>query len=414
VLGVPSGLQAGDHLVAIEGISLDQKFLSGVLFRLQPSWQAGKTVQYTVQRAGQDVDLQVPLVRWDITLFQRVIGSPRDLIYSLSYLLLLGTGLVAFLKRPDIPAARAILLLGAGWMSMHLTMDLVPLTVHDDIFPFAAYGGQFLIGAAFTILIPPAFIRFALVFPHPKPMLERRPWLAFLPFLVGIGVIVAFLSGAFVFGFLWTGFSVILSIGILIHNAFTMRDAVSQAQLRWGLGGMILGLGIFLTAFFPLFVSFSPAVENFMNTISPLGFGVIGVTLGVAVLRYRLFDIDFFIRRTLQYTLLTGLLALIYFGGVLLFQEIFGRLTGERNSSLVTVLSTLAIAFLFNPLRIRVQRLIDRQFYRSKYQAEQTLAAFSAMVRDEVNMDRLTNDLLDVVEETVQPTYAILWLREDK
>ena len=69
VLGIPSGLQAGDHLVAIEGISLDQKFLSGVLFRLQPSWQAGKTVQYTVQRAGQDVDLQVPLVRWDITLF---------------------------------------------------------------------------------------------------------------------------------------------------------------------------------------------------------------------------------------------------------------------------------------------------------------------------------------------------------
>ena len=89
---------------------------------------------------------------------------------------------------------------------MHLTMDLVPLTVHDHVFPIAAYGGQFLIGAAFTILIPPAFIRFALVFPHPKPILTRRPWLAYLPYLVGIGVVYAFLSGAFVYGFCGPGF----------------------------------------------------------------------------------------------------------------------------------------------------------------------------------------------------------------
>ena len=110
VLGIPSGLQAGDHLVAIEGISLDQKFLSTALFGLPPVWQAGKTVQYTVLRADQSVELQVPLVRWKTTLFQRAIGSPRAIIYSLSYFLLLGTGLVAFFKRPDIPAARAILL----------------------------------------------------------------------------------------------------------------------------------------------------------------------------------------------------------------------------------------------------------------------------------------------------------------
>ena len=117
--------------------------------------------------------------------------------------------------------------------------------------------------------------------------------------------------------------------------------------------------------------------------------------------------------RFLQYALLTGLLVLVYFGSVILLQTLVENLTGEQ-TPLVIVLSTLAIAALFNPLRVRVQDFIDRRFYRKKYDAEQTLAQFAATARDEVDMDKLTDPLLDVVEETLQPERASLWLKSNR
>ncbi|GAB4577592.1 MAG: hypothetical protein Fur0022_03230 [Anaerolineales bacterium] len=140
----------------------------------------------------------------------------------------------------------------------------------------------------------------------------------------------------------------------------------------------------------------------------------IPVSIGVAILRSRLWDIDVLIRRTLQYTLLTGLLALTYFGGVVLLQSGFRTLTGQTNTPLITVLSTLAIAALFNPLRRRVQDFIDRRFYRKKYNAERALAQFAVIARDEVDMDKLTAALIGVVNETVQPERVSLWLKTEK
>ena len=133
------------------------------------------------------------------------------------------------------------------------------------------------------------------------------------------------------------------------------------------------------------------------------------IALGNAVLRYRLYDIDFIIRRTLQYALLTGLLVLIYFTIVILFQNLLENLTGDQ-SQVGIVISTLAIAALFNPLRLRVQEVIDRLFYRKRYDAELALSKFSATARDEVDRDRLSIALLAVVEETMQPESASLWL----
>jgi hypothetical protein len=132
------------------------------------------------------------------------------------------------------------------------------------------------------------------------------------------------------------------------------------------------------------------------------------------MMRYRLWDIDLLIRRTLQYTLLTGLLAMTYFGGVVVLQAILSPLTGEANSPLVTAVTTLGIAALFTPLRNRVQDFIDRRFFRKKYNAEQTLANFAAIARDEVDMDKLTSALLEVVEETMQPEKVTLWLKPGK
>jgi hypothetical protein len=128
-------------------------------------------------------------------------------------------------------------------------------------------------------------------------------------------------------------------------------------------------------------------------------------------MRYRLWDIDLIIRKTLIYTVVTGLLALVYFGIVLLLQAMFSAL-GFDKSPAALVISTLASATLFNPLRRRVQEAIDHRFYRRKYDAQKAVAAFAEKSRDEVDIDRLNLHLLAVIRETVQPRDVSIWVRE--
>jgi hypothetical protein len=144
-----------------------------------------------------------------------------------------------------------------------------------------------------------------------------------------------------------------------------------------------------------------------------LAVGSVGVpiSMGVAILRYRLYDIDILINRTLVYGSLTLLLAAVYFGGVTLTEAIFRTLTGqEEQPQLAIVVSTLVIAALFIPLRRRIQSFIDRHFYRRKYDAGKTLEAFSAKLREETDLDTLNNELVGVVRETMQPAHVSLWL----
>ena len=131
--------------------------------------------------------------------------------------------------------------------------------------------------------------------------------------------------------------------------------------------------------------------------------------MGIAILKYRLYDIDLLINRTLVYGSLTVMLALLYFGGVSAIQALFGALTGqEEQPQLALVVSTLVIAALFNPLRRRIQSFIDRSFYRRKYDASKTLEAFSAKLRDETDLDALRDDLVGIVAETMQPAHVSL------
>jgi hypothetical protein len=139
---------------------------------------------------------------------------------------------------------------------------------------------------------------------------------------------------------------------------------------------------------------------------------MIPLSIGIAMLRSRLFDIDVVINRTLVYGSLTLMLVLVYFGGVTATQALFSALTGQqRLPQLAVVVSTLAIAALFNPLRRRVQAFIDRRFYRRKYDARKTLEAFTSRLREETDLNALGDDLVGVVRETIQPAHASLWLR---
>jgi hypothetical protein len=250
-----------------------------------------------------------------------------------------------------------------------------------------------------------------MVFPRPKPLVLRRPWLAWTP--AGVGLVLFVLAPGSSLGWFWFLAALLLMLALLAHSAITMRDAVSRAQLTWGLGGLMAGFGIL--AFMLLagtFTLIQGLNQDHFDVASVLAFGLIDLSLGVAITRYRLFDIDVIIRRTLVYAVLTGVLAVAYLGSVLVLQSVFQAVTGEGQSPLVVVLSTLAIAALFGPVRGRVQAGIDRRFFRRKYDAARTLAAFGAQARDEVDLDHLSSHLIGVVQETMQPESVGLWLKE--
>jgi hypothetical protein len=215
----------------------------------------------------------------------------------------------------------------------------------------------------------------------------------------------------------WTGTMVMLAASAvgLIHSAFAQKDAVSQAQLRWAVGGVTLGIGVSLLTFLPAFDLVGGLLAEIFGSGDAIGFSIVGISLSIAILRYRLFDIDVIIRRTLVYSLLTATLALVYFGGVLILQQIFSLVSGGAGPSpMAVVVSTLTIAALFTPLRKRIQAGIDRRFYRRKYDAERILERFGTTLRDEVDVDQLSEHLVTVVRETMQPESVNLWLQRTK
>jgi hypothetical protein len=190
---------------------------------------------------------------------------------------------------------------------------------------------------------------------------------------------------------------------------------VERQQIKWLL---YAGAIFFVGPTFQITVSYVVRVEgswaswvgNILGVVSGLG---VPVAIGFAILRYRLYDIDRIINRTLVYGSLTATLVALYFGGIVLSQRVFVLLIGQQ-STLAVVASTLLIAALFTPLRRRIQSFIDRRFYRRKYDARKTLEAFASKLRDETDLEALNNELVGVVRETMQPAHVSLWLRPDK
>ena len=197
----------------------------------------------------------------------------------------------------------------------------------------------------------------------------------------------------------------IIGAGASVVMRFRRSRGAERQQMKWFAYAVVPMLLIPTDGFLP-------------GIISSVALGVVLIGLptaiGIAVLRYRLYEIDIIINRTLVYGSLTALLAAVYFGGVAMTQVILRAITGQgEQPQLAIVVSTLVIAALFNPLRRRIQSFIDRRFYRRKYDARKTLAAFSARLRDETDLEALSGDLVGVVAETMQPTHVSLWLRPE-
>jgi hypothetical protein len=206
------------------------------------------------------------------------------------------------------------------------------------------------------------------------------------------------------------------ALGILsqIYRYRKVSNAIQRQQTKWIVLGLVcmfsaaMAWVIFAEAF-PLDHGPARLAFNFSLILQYTVTYLFPVAVFISIMRYRLWDIDVIIRRTLVYGALTILLALVYFGSVVILQALFTTLIGEQ-SALAIVLSTLGIAALFTPLRGRLQEIIDRRFYRRKYDAEQVLAVFAQRAQQETDLGALTNGLIEVVQETMQPQGLSLWI----
>jgi hypothetical protein len=200
--------------------------------------------------------------------------------------------------------------------------------------------------------------------------------------------------------------SMVASAASLIVRLRRTRGEQRQ-QIKWlAYAGAVLVVAIGVGA---LTIPWSVPASILIMSVAMLG---VPVFTGIAIVKHRLYDIDIVINRTIVYAILSATLAAVYFGGIVVLQRVFTAITGQDKLPQVAIVaSTLAIAALFDPLRRRIQSFIDRRFYRRKYDARKTLEAFSTTLRDETDLAALSDDLLEVVRETVQPAHVTLWLR---
>jgi hypothetical protein len=373
-------------------------------------------------------------------------GDSAVLIFVLPFLAFPLVGALIASRRRNNPIGWICLAVGIFWMLANLSSGygLYGLVVRPGSVPFpAAIGslGEWMWAPAVGLL----GIYLILLFPDGR--LPSRRWrpLAWLS-----GAVIVLMSVGSVLtpgpmeslpgirnpfgleGHPWVGDATqgvalllplcFLASALSLVLRFLRSGGEEREQIKWlAFAASILGLG------FSAYVIPGPGSilpddaggvdrlwENLLEDAVTLSGAGIPVAIGFAVLKYRLYDIDVVINRTLVYGSLTVMLVAIYFGGVTATQSVFRAVTGqEEQPQLAIVVSTLVIAALFNPLRRRTQSFMDRRFYRRKYDARKTLEAFSAKLRDETDLEALNNELVGVVRETMQPAHVSLWLRPD-
>jgi hypothetical protein len=244
------------------------------------------------------------------------------------------------------------------------------------------------------------------------------PWTRWL-ILLSIPLTVAILYLPPLYSWSLMGMIVLGAMYAQIHRYRHVSTPTQRQQTKWVLFGFLLWLVLTGILGVPYSIEMSlPAGSPlpWWTLVSSAGWWValtiVPLSLSIGVLRYRLYDIDIIINRTLVYGSLTATLVVLYFGGIVVLQRVFVLLTGEQ-STLAVVASTLLIAALFTPLRRRIQSFIDRRFYRRKYDARKTLEAFSTKLKNETDLEALNNDLVGVVRETMQPAHVSVWLRPE-
>ena len=326
--------------------------------------------------------------------------------------------LVIFWRRSYDPVALLVATMLVLWGPLNGLFVLTPSATEGK------YGLlQTVLGLTLTYIGYITWMLFFYLFPSGRFVPRWTRWLALLYGVAffGLWTFTPFgpdswpplLFGAAVFS-VWGSF-----LGAQVYRYALVSDRTERQQTKW----VVFGVAVAIIGALTTMVTIGAAVDLLPREVGPRMLSMllmdasalmIPLSIGVAVLRSRLFDIDVVINRTLVYGSLTAMLVAVYVGGVLVVQTIFRALTGqEQQPQLAVVVSTLVIAALFNPLRRRIQSFIDRRFYRQKYDAARTLDAFSTRLRDETDLATLSEDMVSVVRETMQPSHVALWLRRD-
>jgi hypothetical protein len=372
-------------------------------------------------------------------------GDSAVLIFVVPFLAFPIVGILIASRRPGNPIGWICLGAGIFWMLSILTgvYGVYGLVARPGAVPFpAAFGSltEWLWAPALGLL----GIYLVLLFPDGSlPSRRWRPlaWLSGMVIVLGSAGIalrpgrLPDLGGVRnpfgLEGYLWVVDA--MSTAVLLFPLCLLASAISlvlrflrssgeeRGQIKWiAFAASVVGVGFLSVIIGGFFIPSDaaggarPLWQRLLEDVVTLSFAGVPVAVGIAVLKYRLYDIDVIINRTLVYGSLTASLAAVYFGGVTATQTIFRALTGqEQQPQLAVVVSTLIIATLFNPLRRRIQSFIDRRFYRRKYDARKTLEAFSTKLRDETDLESLSGNLTSVVRETMQPAHVSLWLHPD-
>jgi hypothetical protein len=415
----PTPLRPGDELVAAGGVSLAITEGDPWIRVLPPDgWSAGATIDYTVRRDGELVTLPVPIEPLSPAAVAQVFAytataAPEEYVLYVGFLLI-------FLLAPQSVAARALFVsFGVHFAVTKLGWAGSPVLGATVFLPDWLDPPMFFLTSFWIWLFWPSLLLLVISFPRRVWPASRAPrtttaLLYGIPILAGLVTLLTDAALPYLLVLVaQLALIVVAFIAVPIHTFLRVRDRAVRAQTGW----LLLSLGVYLVPiailyplsffnpnafeqFYSLFLT--PAIYALFTLLTPL-------SLGIAITRYRLFDIDVIIRRTLVYTLLTLGLGAIYLGSVVLLQSLFVRLTGQE-STLAVVASTLAIAALFGPLRARVQSFIDRRFFRRKYDAQQVLHQFAARAQQEADLDTLSADLLATVDEALKPSEVRLWL----
>jgi two-component system, NarL family, sensor kinase len=409
----PGGLASGDVVVAVDGRPM-RAWEQGLVapHAPHPRWQVGQTVTYSVQRHGRLLDVPVRLRSYP---WRGLVQQGWSMLLYFLVFALVGT--YVFIRRPADRAAKVLFVSTSTLLAANVVWSF-GLQVTD-----ITGGVGFWLSTTMALVVNPicwaGFLHFVLLFPRVHPVLAGRRWIIPSLYLVAVPCSLASLavframtpgtldwlepwglgSNTVILGYM------ALIVLVLWSNLRAPLGAVAHQQLRWIVfAGLVSGGGDLMLWILPASVLGHPVIS--LNVLG-LVLLPIPLALAVAILRYHVFDIDVLINRAMVYGTLTAILGLGYAGVVLAA----GQLLGSDRSNLAVAGATLAMAAAFQPARRHVQATVDRRFNRRRYDAAKTIAAFSVRLREELDLDTLTAELLAVVDQTMEPTQVSLWLR---